>query len=343
MLWLATAVVVLGILAARLSIVVAAPDEWLLVVRNGRLAAGGVGIRAWRLPFDVVARFSSTLQRVSFQVTADTREHLPVRVDGFALWSVGQSPSDALKAFRSLGLLNFETEPKAAALKHALARPQYHAFQAYLCAEMQQFIRQSSLDEALMLREAQAEQMVGRLQRFMSGVGLQFGQLEVLSVQPVDAKIAENLGAPEREQVRLRANQAQVTTAESIRVAQMEFDARMAQRLANDRLAAADAQLRAEESEALVRRARQLRDAEIQRDVGDTLAEVDKAKSGELREFELSRLAIERAADAFKELPISDGKWVSIGEGGPAGQMLALAEVLRGFAARASDAGKNSR
>lgn len=52
-------------------------------------------------------------------------------------------------------------------------------------------------------------------------------------------------------------------------------------------------------------------------------------------------MAIERASEAFKQLPISEGKWVSIGEGGPAGQMLALAEVLRGFSdnVRSEDAG----
>ena len=324
-------VAVLVIAAARWSIVLAEPDEWLLLVRNGRLAAGGIGIRAWRLPGDVVARFSSTIQRVAFQVNAQTREHLSVTMDGFALWSVGKAPGDALKAFSNLGLLNFEKEPKAASTKHALARAQHHAFQAYLCAEMQQFISQLSLSEVLAIREQQAEAVIGRLKQFMAGVGIDFGQLEIIAVRPSDPKIVENLAAPEREQVKLRANQSQVVAAESIRVAQMECEARIAQRSASDRVAAAEAQLKAEESEALVRRTKQLRDAETQRDVGLVIAEVDKGKSGDVREFELSRMAIERASEAFKQLPISEGKWVSIGEGGPAGQMLALAEVLRGF------------
>lgn len=327
---------------ARWSIVLAEPDEWLLLVRDGRLAAGGIGIRTWRWPGDVVARFSSTLQRVAFQVNAQTREHISVTVDGFALWSVGKAPGEALRAFSNLGLLNFEKEPKAASTKHALTRAQHRAFQAYLCAEMRQFISQLSLDEVLTIREQQAEAVIVRLKQFMVGVGIDFGQLEVSAVRPSDPEMVENLAAPEHEHVKLRANQAQVVAAESIRVARMECEARIAQRSASDRVAAAEAQLKAEASEALVRRTQQLRDAETQRDVGVVIAEVDKGKSGEVREFELSRMAIERAAEAFRELPISDGKWISIGEGGPAGQVLALAEMLRGFGAnvRGQEPGK---
>jgi hypothetical protein len=50
---------------------VSQPDEWLLCIRNGRLVKAGVGISLWSRPFDVVVRFTSTVQRVRF-----TREEL---------------------------------------------------------------------------------------------------------------------------------------------------------------------------------------------------------------------------------------------------------------------------
>ncbi len=327
---------VLGVVwaAAHWSVVVAQPDEWLLLVRDGHLAAGGVGIRAWRRPGDVVARFSSTLQRVAFEVEAQTREHLSVKLEGFALWSVGKAPEQALRAFSGLGLVNYEREPGAAATKHLLAKPQYRAFQAYLCAEMQQFMGQLSLREVLAMREQQP--LIARITAFMTSVGLEFGQLEIIAARPSDAQVSESLAAPEREVLKVQASQAQVVAGESIRVAKMEFEARMALRTAQDRIAAAQAQLEAEEAEAEVRRVKQLHDAKIQRDVGLTLREIDEGKSTETRELELSRLTIERVSDAIKKLPITDARWVSIGEGGPAGQMLALAEMLRGFAGSSS-------
>src|SRR6185369_17489337 len=52
----------------------AQPDEWLLCLRNGRLIKAGVGISLWRRPGDVVVRFTSTVQRVSFSVSALSRE-----------------------------------------------------------------------------------------------------------------------------------------------------------------------------------------------------------------------------------------------------------------------------
>lgn len=188
------------IVAARWSLVVAQPDEWLLLVRDGKLAAGGVGIRAWRWPGDVVARFSSTIQRVAFEVEAQTREHLGLKLEGFALWSVGKSPGQALSAFSGLGLVNSEREPGAAATKHLLAKPQYRAFQAYLCAELQQFVTQLSLREALSIREQQAAPVIARITAFMTSVGLELGELEIIAARPSAAQVSESLAAPEREE-----------------------------------------------------------------------------------------------------------------------------------------------
>lgn len=322
-------VLVLVVAAARWSVVVAQPDEWLLLMRDGQLAAGGIGVRAWRRPGDVVARFSSTIQRVAFEVEAQTREHLSVKLEGFALWSVGKRPEQALLAFSGLGLVNYERDPGAAATRHTLAKPQHRAFQAYFCAELQQLVSQLSLREALAIREQQASLVVSRISSFMASVGVELGQLEIISARPSDSQVSDSLAAPERELLKAQAQQAQVSAGESSRVAKMEFEARMALRTANDRIAAAEAQLKAEEAEAEVRRVKQLHDARIERDVGLTLREIDEGKSPELRELELTRLAIERAAEALKKLPITDAKWVSIGEGGPTGQMLALAELLK--------------
>ncbi len=72
-------VVLLGVMLALLSavvfavakaLVVAQPDERLLCIRDGRLVRAGVGISLWRRPGDVVARLTSTVQRVGFSVNA---------------------------------------------------------------------------------------------------------------------------------------------------------------------------------------------------------------------------------------------------------------------------------
>src|SRR5262245_53775825 len=91
--------------------VTAQPDEWLLWIRNGRWIQAGVGIRLWRRPGDVVVRFTSTLQRVSFSVAALSQEQLAVTIDGFVLWSVAPEGDAPFRAFQKLGLVNLDAPP----------------------------------------------------------------------------------------------------------------------------------------------------------------------------------------------------------------------------------------
>ncbi len=328
----------LGVLAAlaaavRWSLVVAAPDEWLLVVRHGRAVVAGVGLRGWRLPGDTVARFSSTLQRVTFQVEVQTCEHLTVALQGYVLWAVGQAPADALNALKNLGLVNTANDAGAARLKHVLAKPQHHAFRAYVCAELQTFMAQHSLAETLALSDEHSAALLQRMRRFMTGVGVELTQFELVSAQPTDPRVRESLAGPHREQLKLDADRAEVSANEAIRLARVEAEARVNEAAAEAALAAAEWRRRAEEAEAAVRRTKHVGDAETHKAVSLLATEAESAKSEEVRRSELQRLAIERATEAVKQMQIAEAKWVSVGEhGGPTGQVLALTEVLRSFA-----------
>src|SRR5262249_8444340 len=90
----------------------AQPDEWLLCIRNGRLLRAGVGIRVGRRPGDVVVRFTSTVQRVSFSAHALSRERLQVFIDGFILWSVSPNGDGPFRAFQKLGVANLDKPPQ---------------------------------------------------------------------------------------------------------------------------------------------------------------------------------------------------------------------------------------
>ena len=69
--------------ALKWSLVFAEPDEWLLRIRDGKLLDAGVGIWVWRRPGDVLARFSSTMQRVKFTAEAMSADRLGVKLEGF--------------------------------------------------------------------------------------------------------------------------------------------------------------------------------------------------------------------------------------------------------------------
>src|SRR5262245_58130680 len=127
----------LGSLILR-SLVIAQPDEWLLCIRNGTLVKAGVGIYLWRRPRDVVARFTSTMQRVSFAVEAISRERVPISIEGFIFWSVSSDGEGPFLAFQKLGVVNLNAPPRdLKSPKHLLSTPQHRAFQQLLWAKVQ--------------------------------------------------------------------------------------------------------------------------------------------------------------------------------------------------------------
>jgi hypothetical protein len=137
-LWLPAAVMYIPILmAARWSLVVSQPDEWLLRIHNGRLVNAGIGISVWRRPGDVIARFSSTIQRAGFSVEAMTQEHLHVLIDGFVLWTAASAGDGPFQAFSKIGIANLDNPPRGLkSKKHLLTSLQYHAFQGMIAAEI---------------------------------------------------------------------------------------------------------------------------------------------------------------------------------------------------------------
>lgn len=44
----------------------AQPNEWLLLIKNGKLAKAGVGLKVWKSPLDTTVTFPSRVERVYF-------------------------------------------------------------------------------------------------------------------------------------------------------------------------------------------------------------------------------------------------------------------------------------
>ena len=42
------------------------PNEWVLIMNNGKMVKAGVGLRTWKGPFDQVATFPQKVYKVNF-------------------------------------------------------------------------------------------------------------------------------------------------------------------------------------------------------------------------------------------------------------------------------------
>jgi flotillin len=347
----------------RFARVAAQPDEWLLRMRNGRVLDAGIGIVLWRRPGDVIARFSSAVQRVRFTAQAPTAEHLPVAIDGFILWSVAPDAGGAFRAFSKLGIANLDHPPPGLKSRaHLLTSSQHHAFQALLAAEVRAQAGALSLAELL-----STERLLGGLERRLQVLAEQLGivieRVEVLQVQPADSARRQELSARSEERLREEAGEARLEAAGRLRKRQAEQALREAAEQLELRLARADADRRialgeqeAESERERVAEARALelfvarqkreeaelagaldrirRTAAAERDSALLRQQAEEQKSPAVREHELAKFVVEKTAGAMASWQIREGKWVHLGNASPAASigsaLLGVREIVAG-------------
>ncbi len=296
--------------------VVAAPDEWLLRLRDGSMIDSGIGISVFRWPGDVVVRFTSTLQRVAFAASARTSDGVSLAVEGFVLWSVEPVADAPFRAFRQLGFVDLEQRRPDGRhdRRHLLTTPQHHAFQRLLVAHVQRLVSTMQLADALSAEEAMVVGLRERLSAFGHDLGIVFGDVEVSRIQPEDALLVRAIAAPVEERVREQAGQAKLAADEAIAVKQRELDTatRAAAHAASLEHARVESERKAVEHAAELERLRA--DAHARREAGEIMLALEQQRPQALREHELARLTVEKLAEAVSRLPLTEARWISIGD-----------------------------
>lgn len=64
------------------------PNEWLLVINDGKLKKAGVGLKTFIGLTDTFVKFPSKVEQVEFTANNVTKEMQGVVITGFAFWSV---------------------------------------------------------------------------------------------------------------------------------------------------------------------------------------------------------------------------------------------------------------
>lgn len=276
---------VLGVAIAR-SLVIAQPDEWLLCIRNGRLVKAGIGIYLWRRPGDVVARFTSTMQRVSFAVDALSNERLRVSIEGFILWSVSADGDGPFRAFQKLGLVNLDAPPRdLKSPKHLLSTPQHRAFQQLLGAAVQRLAATRSLEDLLLRQDELVIELRGHLATVEREMGIRVDQIDVLQVRPAGEELLRQMSAKVEERVREEASNIHLETTERTKRRAIESEARIAQEQAEARRQALETEKTLRLVQIAHEREVKLREQEVER---------EQALVVEARAIDLAKAVLER-------------------------------------------------
>lgn len=81
----------------------AKPNEWLVVMNNGKMVSAGIGIGMIKSPFDTCAVFPSRLVKVDIRANQVTKEMQGIEVAAMIEWTVDKMGEGPMKAYKNLG------------------------------------------------------------------------------------------------------------------------------------------------------------------------------------------------------------------------------------------------
>lgn len=175
--------------------VIAQPNEWMIVLREGKLLKCGVGISCFQGWNDKVVRFPSKIHKVPFSAQQVTTEMQGVEVSGIIIWSIYRDADGPLRAYKSLGADIHQSEPVAAnqnliEMASGIVRHK---------------IANSTINQILKNRQTIREDIKKELNKSINGWGVWLETVEITDVKILSASLFENLQTEFRESQRQKA------------------------------------------------------------------------------------------------------------------------------------------
>jgi regulator of protease activity HflC (stomatin/prohibitin superfamily) len=274
--------------------VVAAPHEFLIQIRNGRVVRAEQGGSCFRLPGDSIALVDTSVHRLQFTADQVTREKIGVAVTGLAVFRV-VAP---LLAYRTLDLQRSSD---------------YHGILAEMfVGATRRLVANLTLEECLTRRkDALAAELMAEVAPVVGGDGrpedsthrgwgVAIDTIEVQDVRILSQEVFEALQAPYRQALALEALRARETVAaEEQRLAAARAEAE--ERARQARMALEVARLEAERAR---ERAQAAHRAELaQADLAATLEREESRAASEVRvagqKAQATRIADEARIEAL--------------------------------------------
>lgn len=292
------------VVAYRLLIVRTAPDEWLLVTRGGQLVRAGIGIEAIRWFGHRYVRYTSALQRLTFDVSAPAKDGVRARVGGFVLWTVDAEDDGPLVAYRSLAIANLDdpTQPFHLSPQHLLRTPQYKAFRTLIASCVTRVLARYTLEALIANRDEFVRDVERAVRDTTLGKGVALDQLQVGRLGPESETIASQLAAEREAAIERDAHRVRMNARAEMQTKEAELEAeRLAERL------------RREEAELEASLDARRRRAEAERDAIRLVNEAEEAKSNDVRHAEVVTSVADKLLRAVAALPIQNAQLTNVG------------------------------
>lgn len=306
----------------------AKPNEWLLVIDNGRLLKAGIGLRVFRWPWQQVVRFPSSIYKVPFRAQQVTREMQGLEVSGFVIWVVFRDGEGPFKAYKYLeGLADAGGSPvvneNIARMAESIIRHQ---------------VANSTIAEVIANREALRQKVREEMLGVVKGWGVWLETVEITDVMILSSSLFEDLQAPYRQQTHREAESIRLATRTQIEEENLAAETELAKQRADaaterDVYAAQQELERLREEEKLLAERHRIAEAQLAHEHGlarqrtGNELELDnerhQAAMSALRErieleatlsqTNLAKAALDTIERVYAQLPIDSVKLVNLG------------------------------
>jgi len=190
----------------------ALPNEWLLLIQDGRLVRAGVGLTVFRSLNAQVVRFSSNMHKVTWKAQEMTNQRAGVEVKGFAIWGIyrpdAEDPDGPFRAYKSIP---------------GLADGDVTAGSQFVQQLVESIIRSSvanmSIMDVMQKRDAMRDKVKKEITSQLKGWGIWLETVEIIDCRISSQSLFEDMQCLSDDQLTFANRSEAKLSAETVRMA----------------------------------------------------------------------------------------------------------------------------
>jgi flotillin len=184
----------------------AKPNEWLVVMNNGKMVSAGIGVGMVRGPFDTVAVFPSRMVKVDIKANQVTKEMQGIEVAAMIEWTIDKDGEGPMKAYKNLGQDLSSSNPRTA----------NQIISDMACSILRSAISNSTIDQVIKNRQELREKILSDMSEVCKGWGVHLETVEITDVRIMSGTLFSNMQTKFREQNRKTAQLQTLTVNNEI-------------------------------------------------------------------------------------------------------------------------------
>lgn len=181
--------------------VVGESNEWVVIIRDGKQVAAGVGLNCFKWPLDSVAKFPSSVKEVAFHAEQVTTEMQGLDVSATLAWTIYREGDGPFRAYKVHGSDLSNAKPTQANAKLiALAQ-----------SVIREVIANNTIDNIIKNRDLIINKIKEDLTPVLKGWGMWLERVDIKDVKICSSKLFGDIQAKFRTEQRKDAEIKSIT------------------------------------------------------------------------------------------------------------------------------------